>query len=245
MYKDEHIVIIGASSGIGRALAHNLSTQGAILTLCARNEKALKDLQKELPTKSHVHALDITDTTNLESFFNKTSKRIDRLIVMAATYNPPTAIAELDTEKAAELIHINLTGVIQCTKFAINKLQTQHKGQISICSSVAGYVGLPNAQPYSATKAGLINFTETLKLEAPEHIDIKLINPGFVRTALTDKNNFDMPFIINTEKAAEYISKGLTSKSFEITFPKRFTLILKFIHLLPYRLQQAILKRLS
>lgn len=110
----------------------------------------------------------------------------------------------------------------------------QGHGQIVLCASVAGYRGLPNAQPYCATKAALINYAESLKIELePEHIDVKIICPGFVKTDLTDKNDFKMPMMISADEAASAISKGLTQKGFEIHFPKRFTLIMKTLRLIP------------
>ena len=111
-------------------------------------------------------------------------------------------------------------------------LRSQGYGQLVLCGSVAGYRGLPNGQPYSATKAALINLAESLRAEE-RVLDIKVINPGFVRTALTDKNTFKMPMRIEPEEAARIIAEKLQTNCFEIHFPKRFTFFAKLIALLP------------
>ena len=127
---------------------------------------------------------------------------------------------------------------------ALPILKEQKSGQIALCGSVAGYIGLSGGQPYSATKAAVMNLAESLHAECPNHIDIKLISPGFVRTALTDKNDFSMPMILTPETAAKAIANGLHTKRFEIHFPKKFTLMLKFLRLLPYVIGLFITKKL-
>jgi short-subunit dehydrogenase len=113
----------------------------------------------------------------------------------------------------------------------------RRRGRIAIVSSVAGYRGLPTSAYYGATKAALINLAEALKFDLDRHgVTMQLIDPGFVRTPLTDKNEFAMPFRITPEEAAARIAKGLQSTRFEITFPRRFTYILKLARCLPYRL---------
>jgi short-subunit dehydrogenase len=125
-----------------------------------------------------------------------------------------------------------LNGAFNAVHAVLPILKSQAHGQFVLCGSVAGYCGLPNGQPYSATKAGVINLAESLRAEEG-HLDIKVINPGFVRTPLTDKNNFKMPMMIEPEEAAKIIVKGLQSKKFEIHFPKRFTFLMKILSVLP------------
>jgi short-subunit dehydrogenase len=111
---------------------------------------------------------------------------------------------------------------------------------------VSGYTGLPNAQPYGATKAGLINFAETLHAECkPKNIDVKVINPGFVKTPMTDQNDFDMPMIISSEDAAQEISEGMQRSAFEIHMPKKFTYIMKLVSSLPYWIKMPLLNKLT
>ena len=125
------------------------------------------------------------------------------------------------------------------------QFESQGHGQIVICASVAGYRGLPTGQPYCAAKAALLNLSESLKVELePKNIDVKVICPGFVKTPLTDKNDFPMPMIIEAEDSAIAIKKGLCSRAFEIHFPKRFTYIMKLLHILPHWLYFVVARKM-
>ncbi|MEM6603727.1 MAG: SDR family NAD(P)-dependent oxidoreductase, partial [Pseudomonadota bacterium] len=238
-YKDENIWIIGASSGIGEALALDLSRAGAYIILSARREDKLKEVSAKIGEGHSIIPLDIADAaqvaTAAQSIWDQ-HKKIDRIIFMAALYDP-MALDELDLEKTQKMVQVNLMGAFHVIDAVLPYLKKQDKGQLALCASVAGYMGLPKGQPYSATKAAMINIAETLKIEAPEHLDIKLINPGFVKTALTDKNDFKMPMLIAPQQAAGAITKGLLQAGFEIHFPRGFTRFLKFIRSLPYFIQ--------
>lgn len=234
-FGNQTVWIIGASSGIGESLAKTLSTQGASLILSARNGNKLNALNDALGGSHYVLPFDIADfgatKTAIDAVKNLTPV-VHRVICLAGAYEP-SAIGDIKDEHIESIIAINLSGVIHLAKSLLPMLHDQESAQIALCSSVAGYVGLPNSQPYAASKAGLINFTQSMKAEAPSHIDVKLINPGFVKTPLTDKNSFDMPFIITPEEAAQHIVEGLESRKFEISFPKRFTRMLSVIAALP------------
>lgn len=234
-FENETIWIIGASSGIGKSLAQKLSSENATLILSARSEDKLKDLNSNLGNKHIVLPFDVSDFDGTKDAFAKVqskSETIDRIICLAGIYEP-SAIKDMTDANITKIISVNLTGIIHFAKHAYDLASKQKKAQIALCASVAGYVGLPNAQPYAASKAGLINFIQSMKMEAPDHVDIKMINPGFVRTPLTGKNEFDMPFIIEPEDAADHIMDGLQSRSFDINFPKKLTLTLKIISVLP------------
>ena len=237
----KHIWIIGASSGIGRALAKNLAAQGYKLYLSARRQDALSELNEELGGYHKILPLDITN----EDTIKKTVSEIDLLdsvICMSGTYKP-RAIEEVKNELASAILKVNLLGPICIIEHILPKFLAQKSGQIVLCGSVAGYTGLPNAQPYGASKAGLINYAESLRAEMSEqNIDVKIINPGFVKTPMTDKNDFDMPFITTPEKAASVIAKSLDRKAFEIHTPKIFTYMMKLLHVLPYWLKMPLLK---
>jgi short-subunit dehydrogenase len=152
---------------------------------------------------------------------------------MAAIYDP-APLNQLDIKSAHQMVDINLNGAFNTVHAVLPVLKAQGHGQFALCGSVAGYRGLPNGQPYSATKAAVINLAESLRAE--EHnLDIKVINPGFVRTPLTDKNDFKMPMIIEPEEAAKIIARELQTNCFEIHFPKRFTYIVKLLRILPSR----------
>jgi short-subunit dehydrogenase len=233
-YEGKTIWIIGASSGIGRALAIELALQGALLVLSARNKDKLHDLNAELGGKHHVYPLDVTDAqacSDAVAVVQKRLSQIDSVIFMAAQYIPGSLLT-MALSDVHSIVNVNLNGALNISSAVLPLLIAQQRGQFALCGSVAGYRGLPNSQPYSATKAALINLAESLKAEQPQ-LDIKIINPGFVRTPMTDKNDFTMPMMIEPQDAAKAIAKGLKSKSFEIHFPKKLTLIMKCLKFLP------------
>lgn len=233
-FQNKNIWIIGASSGIGHALATELSSRGANLILSARSADKLEKLKFELAGHHHVFPVEINNLDGLQNalkFIQEQCGHIHSIINFAALYEP-TSIKDMNIEKARLLIDVNLTGSLNLIYVALPILESQGHGQFVLCGSVAGYRGLPNGQPYSATKAAIINLAESLKIENP-NLDIKLINPGFVRTPLTDKNDFEMPMMIEPQQAAKVIADGLLKKNFEIHFPKKFTIFMKILRLLP------------
>ncbi len=240
-----YIWIIGASAGIGRALAKALAEDGHHIAISARNTENLNKLHDEL--KGDKHLVSPLDVGNLESVQQahldilEHWPKIDSVIFMAGLYQP-MKMSELDIAQAKKILDVNLMGAFHVAHVLLPYLRQNTKNQLVFCASVAGYRGLPNAQPYGASKAGLINMVETLKAEHGTELDIKLINPGFVESRLTDKNDFHMPAKITAEKAAQAIIKGLNSKAFEIHFPKRFTYMMKLIKLMPYRFYYKIMK---
>lgn len=247
-FDQENIWIIGASSGIGAALAAELSSRGARLALSARREEELNSLKTKIGEQHGVFPLDVTDNdqvTKTADAVQTAFGHIDRIAVLAAAYTPMRFDA-FDMKLAQSIVQINLIGSLNVALAAHNLFKTQRKpGQIALCGSVAGYMGLPNGQPYSATKAAIINLAESLHAEALGQYDVKLISPGFVRTPLTAKNTFSMPAIIDPEEAAHYIADGLHSKGFEIHFPKKLTLALKFLRMLPYGLSLPITRKVK
>ncbi|HCM83056.1 MAG TPA: SDR family NAD(P)-dependent oxidoreductase [Alphaproteobacteria bacterium] len=242
-YQNQIIWIIGASSGIGRALAGELARRGATLALSARRQDELAALQAELGGAHRSFALDVADVDGV-ALTAKTIQarfgRIDRIIFLAAAYTPMQT-DQMDLAAVRQMIDVNLTSAFYLAHAALPMLKLQGgRPQLALCGSVAGYTGLPGGQPYSATKAGIINLAESLYAEHHRHIDVRLISPGFVRTPLTDKNDFKMPMIITPQQAARAIADGLLSSRFEIHFPKRFTLFLKLLAALPYGLSLRI-----
>lgn len=247
-YDGQVVWIIGASSGIGLALTKELFTRGALLALSARREDELEKLKGELGEQVKVFVLDVTDaemTLRTAQAIRAAYGQIDRIVFLAAAYAPMKATA-LDIAVAKGIIDINITGAFNLVNAILPILKTQKtKGQLALCGSVAGYIGLPAGQPYSATKAAIINLAESLYAECGEFMDIKLISPGFVRTPLTDKNEFNMPMIIEPGLAAKKIADGLLLQRFEIHFPKKFTLLLKFMRLLPYKLSLWLTRKMN
>jgi len=239
----ETIWIIGASDGIGAALAKAWAGQGARLILSARSEDKLKALAASLGEGHYAVALDVADRASVEAAAEQVAQigPVDRVVHLAALYDPGK-VAEVDPDMAAKIIDVNLTGTFHLCRIAPKVLR--EGGQLALCGSVAGFIGLPQGQIYSATKAGVINLVESLRAELAGRIDVRLINPGFVDTQLTKKNDFDMPAMITPEAAASRIIKGLNGRRFDIHFPYRLTLVLKLMRALPYWLSLPLTRRL-
>jgi short-subunit dehydrogenase len=242
-FKGQTIWIVGASSGIGRELAVKLAGKGATLILSARRQKELEQLQNELGVKHKVYPLDVADQKQVSQLCSEvaTFGKLDRVICMSSVYEPGS-VASMDLDSMSGVVDVNLKGPIYLASGVLPIFEKQKAGQIVFCGSVAGYTGLPDGQPYSSTKAAIANFAESLKAEVSSYIDVKLISPGFVKTPMTDKNDFTMPMIISSEEAASLIIKGLDKSAFEIHFPKRFTLIMKFLSIMPYCLKLFVTK---
>jgi short-subunit dehydrogenase len=235
----QRVWVIGASSGIGEATAEVLLQQGARVAVSARNRAALEALAARFDAaQSLVLPLDLTRPGAAAPLLNDIVSAwggIDLVLFFAGTHKPVRAW-ELEARTARELFDVNVLGVVEGLSSVIPCLLKQGRGAVGIVSSVAGYRGLPTALVYGATKAALINLAETLYLDlAPRGIGVYLINPGFVRTPLTAKNEFRMPALIDAGQAAREIVRGLERGQFEIHFPRRFTLWLKLLRVLPYR----------
>lgn len=239
----ETVWIIGASDGIGAALAREYAARGARLILSARSEARLEALAESLGSAHVVLPLDVADRDSVDAAADRVSLLgpIDRVITLAAIYDPGK-VAELDPGMAAKIVSVNLTGSFNVAQAAVPVLRDG--GQLVLTGSVAGYVGLPQGQIYSATKAGVINLAESLRAELKGRIDVRLVNPGFVDTRLTGKNDFTMPALLEPAEAATAIADGLDRSGFEIHFPRRLTLALKLLRALPYRAALPLTARL-
>ncbi len=240
-----HTWIIGASTGIGAALARQLAGQGDSLALSARNEAALQQLHDELPHNEHlVVTLDVRDNEAVRQALGNILRhwpRLERVIYLAGIYQP-MRMGALDLSETRKILEVNLLGAFHVAESVLPALSGTPGGQLAFCASVAGYRGLPNSQPYGASKAGLINMVESLKAEHGRRVDIKLLNPGFVKSRLTDKNDFYMPARISADAAAKAIAAGLEASGFEIHFPKRFTIMMKCLRALPHWMYYRIMR---
>lgn len=241
----------GASKGIGRALSAALCQQGVDVFASARNKAELEDLAKRLvglPGKLIPCPLDITDMSAIQRYFHRWQAEglePDLIVLNAGTHDPFSA-QDFCAERVEALWRTNLLGTVRCLDVALKSCLQRNAGQIAIMASVAGYRGLPTAAAYGASKAGLINLAEALKLDLQEtNVDIRVINPGFVRTPLTDKNDFTMPALVEPEQAAQWIIQGLKSSRFEIAFPARFVNVLKFLRCLPSRWYFPLVKKIT
>ncbi|WP_323786361.1 SDR family NAD(P)-dependent oxidoreductase [Thalassovita sp.] len=239
----ERIWIIGASDGIGAALARAWAGPKVELILSARSKAPLTALAERLGPGHMVLPLDVSDRAQLEAAAEQITADgpLDRIVHLAALYDPGM-VADLDPDRAAQIVAVNLTGSFHVAQVAPRLLRPG--GQLALCGSVAGYIGLPLGQIYSASKAGVINLAESLRTEWAGQTDVRLISPGFVDTRLTRKNRFAMPALSTPEQAAKAIMAGLDGRRFEIHFPRRFTRALKLLRALPYWASLPLLKRL-
>ena len=239
MIKDQKkIWITGASSGIGKALAEKFASQGWKVAVSARRKEILDEMANNKNIFSY--PLDVTNQNEINDVFAKIIKDFENInlcVFSSGTYDPKLE-KEINVNQNKFVMETNFFGVLYCIKSVEKYFKDKKSGHISIVSSIAAYRGLPNSSGYGPSKAALTNLTESLYFDFKKYnVRVSLISPGFIKTPLTDKNEFPMPFIKSPKFAAEKMFNGLTkNKSFEIHFPKALTLLLKFLRILPYRL---------
>ena len=234
--KKKIVLITGASSGIGRALAIKFAKEGWTVAASARREKLLKELNVE-NSNIHPYPLDVTNIEQCKSVFKNILRDLKdiHICVFGAGIDKSKSEKIFDLKNIREIMEVNFFGVMNSVNSIYEFYGKKKSGQISIISSVAGYRGLPAAGAYCSSKSALISFTESLYFDMiKKNIDVKLINPGFIKTPITEKNKTPMPMIKSPEFAANEIFIGLTQKKlFEIHFPKSFTFLMKFMQILP------------
>ena len=235
--KDKKVIwITGASSGIGKALSLKFANEGWIVAASARRENLLEEL-KELNKNIHPFPLDVTNSNQCKAIFENITKKFNdiEISVFCTGMHDPKSEKEFNLDKIKEIMEVNYFGTMNSINSVYKYYSEKKSGQISIVSSVAGYRGLPAAGAYCASKSALTSFAESLHFEMKrKNIRISLVSPGFIKTPMTDKNEFPMPMIKSPEFAAEQIYNGLIkSNNFEIHFPKLFTYIMKFLKILP------------
>jgi NADP-dependent 3-hydroxy acid dehydrogenase YdfG len=240
--------ITGAGKGIGRELAIRLAETGWTVAASARTEEDLVSLAAEGPGgRIRPCPLDITDLPATEKTLDGIEAELglpDLVVLNAGTHIPVTA-EDFSVDAIRTLVETNLMGTVNGLASVMPRFIQRKSGHIAVVASVAGYRGLPTSAGYGATKAGLINMCEALKPELDRHnIRLTVISPGFVKTPLTDRNDFPMPCLISVDKAVDYILRGLESGAFEIAFPRGFALLMKLLRVLPNRLLFAVTRRM-
>ena len=236
--------IIGASTGIGNATASALHAQGARVVVSARKADALNAFV-QAHTGALALPLDACDRAAVHAAASGLLARgpLDCVVYCAGHYTAMRGFA-IDLKDAERHMQVNYLGALKLLDALLPRLLLQGSGHISLVGSVAGYRGLPNSLAYGPSKAALIHLAETLYLDLKGRgIGVSIINPGFVETPLTAQNDFDMPALLTPQQAATEILRGWAAGAFEIHFPKRFTLGLKFLRLLPYRVYFALVGR--
>lgn len=237
--------ITGASSGIGRELALRLADRGTQVAATARSRAPLDALAG---TSRPIFSFpaDVTDAERIEHLVDdieRTHGPID-LAVLNAGFWQPVSAETFDADAIRKTMDVNYQGVVHGLAALLPRMIARQSGRIAIVSSVAGYRGLPRSAAYGPSKAALINLAESLRPELlASNVHLQVVNPGFVETPMTAKNTFKMPMIISAEAAAERLLQGLEGDRFEIAFPRRFTVLMKVLRLLPYSLFFWLVRR--
>ncbi|HUK61097.1 MAG TPA: SDR family NAD(P)-dependent oxidoreductase [Stellaceae bacterium] len=242
----QRVWITGASSGIGRELALHYARAGATVAASARRREELDALAAMVPGRIHAFPVDVADAGAMASAVPAIETAIgplDLAILGAGTFTP-LEIDGFDVALFRRHVEINYMGVVHGIAALLPHFLARGSGYFAVIASVAGYRGLPTAAAYGPTKAALINLCEALKPDLDKRgVGISIVNPGFVRTAMTEANKFAMPFLMEPEDAARRIAEGLAAGRFEVAFPRRFTFMLKLARLLPYGLYFRLVRR--
>lgn len=223
--------LIGASEGLGRALAKELDRAGARLILSARDSGRLDTLAAELQGSRTV-ALDVTDHAAVRRAAALVG-HVDGIIYNAGAYTPMRATA-WDTEAALTMCDVNFLGAMRVLGQVVPEMISAGRGDITLIGSLAGYRGLPAAIGYGASKAALVSLAETMRHDLKgSGVVVRLVNPGFIRTRLTEKNSFRMPMIMSPEAAAKRVMRAMRSNRFRTDFPAPFSWLMRGLALLP------------
>jgi len=237
--------LVGASEGLGRALADELAGAGARLCLSARSRERLESLAASLPAVAaggHMAApCDVASRESVAAAFADLPA-LDGVIVSAGLYEPIAATG-WDAAAVEAMCDVNFTGTARVLGEAVPALVRQGGGHIVIIGSLAGYRGLPGAIGYASSKAGAMHLAECLRLDLPSpQFCVQTVNPGFIETRLTAKNDFEMPYIMSAADAAVHVRKAMESGRFRTDFPAKFAWRFRLARLLPDRLYHRLAK---
>jgi len=232
------VLITGASSGIGRELARQLTEKNCRLVLIARREERLQELLKTLPGKSE-HVYFICDVANQEQVtavcrkLHEDGITID-IMVLNAGVSRYFLVKDFSVEDSRYTFAVNFFGVLYFIEQLLPAMLQRNAGTIAVVSSLTGYRGMPKAASYAASKAALSNFIESLRIDLwKTGIKCVLISPGFVKSEMTGDSSSPKPFFMDTDKAVQRIIRGLENEKTEIHFPRRLSWLAKFSRLFP------------
>lgn len=234
--------IVGASEGLGRAVAEAVSRAGAEVIVSARNEERLQALADNLPGKAKAVPVDVASRESVEAAA-KAAGELDGMIFLAGVYWPIKS-TEWRADEAEAMADINFTGAVRVLGAVMPSFVAKDAGHVVLTGSLSGFRGLPGAIAYGASKAGVMSLAETMRADLRgTGVEVQLSNPGFIKTRLTEKNDFDMPFIMSAEAAAAEMMKQMNRTSFKSSFPFLFSLVFRGSQFLPdwayYRLFTA------
>lgn len=228
----KHYWLVGASAGLGEALAHRLSRMGVTLTLSARNVDDLHRLADALPGVAHVQPIDLASMDSTRAAV-EACRHADGMVSLAGVYWPMSA-REWNVDHGVAMADVNFTGNMRLLGHLVPHWVARGHGHIMLTGSLTAFRGLPNSVGYSATKAALVSLAETMRADLHgTGVEVQINNPGFIRTRLTAKNDFHMPFLMEPETAADYVLAQLTSGKFKTSFPHAFGWMLRATQLMP------------
>ncbi len=214
--------LVGASEGLGRALAEVMSRAGVELVLSARNADRLQELADSLPGRSQAIPVDVSDAESVRAA-TQAAGEIDGVIYLAGVYWPMSA-RDWEADEAVQMCDINFTGAMRVMGAVVPGFVGRDRGHVVLVGSLSGFRGLPGAIGYAASKAGVMALAESMQADLrATGVEVQLVNPGFIKTRLTEKNDFTMPFIMSPEDAAQEMFQHLTSDNFKKSFPTVFS----------------------
>ena len=223
--------IVGASQGLGKALARQMDARGAILILSARSDDALQAVAATLKSAT-VLPMDVSNAQSVTEAAPQ-AQHADAVLYCVGTYDPMHA-KDWDSCAVERMIDTNFTGAARVLASVVPHFVTRGIGQIMLIGSLSGYRGLPSAIGYSASKAALMHLAENLLIDLKDTgVSVQMANPGFIKTRLTQKNDFDMPQIMSADAAATHVMRAIESKRFETAFPRPFAWVFKWGRYLP------------
>lgn len=224
--------LVGASDGLGAALARRLSNVGAEVILSARSEDKLQELADSLPGKAQVVTLDVSDADSVAAAAAQVGD-VDGVVHLAGVYWPFGA-QDWNAEQAVAMADINFTGLMRVMGEVVPAMVKKNEGHIVITSSLTGFRGLPGSIGYTASKAATMSLAECMYADLRKTgVKVQVINPGFIKTQLTDKNDFKMPFIMEPEDAAREVFEHMNTDKFKKSFPFAFSLVFRGSQFLP------------
>ena len=239
--------ITGASTGIGESFVRSAATHADRIAMSARSADKLQALQQD-GDNLFAYPLDVTDAKAVQDTVAAIEDRfggIDTAVLNAGVWTPMRAV-EMDLDAMHRTMEVNYFGVVNVVRALLPGMISRGSGHIVIVASVAGYRGLPTAAAYGASKAAVMHFTETMAVELRRHgIAVSLVNPGFVDTPMTRVNRYDMPGIMSADAAAQKMLDGILKKKPAIFFPFGFTLAMRLLNFLPYRLYYWLVRRIT
>ncbi|MQY43240.1 SDR family NAD(P)-dependent oxidoreductase [Epibacterium sp. SM1969] len=223
--------LVGASEGLGRALAKALSDEGAHLVLSARSETRLMELANTLP-HARALALDVTDADSIAAAA-RALPQIDGVIFNAGAYEPMKA-QDWDSAVALKMNDVNYGGALRVIGAVLPDMLQRDAGDITLIGSLSAYHGLPAAVGYGPSKAALRSLAETLRFDLRgTGVVVRIVNPGFIKTRLTAKNSFKMPMLMQPKDAANRVLRAMKTTRFRHDFPRPFSWVIKALSYIP------------